>query len=195
MSRPWIAFYSQTGKEIVNLSRRLGRWPDVIVVNDQFDPDSKVPGGRVCDLKYEYNHSCLEIRERARIHVKSRPSETTLRNILSALPNALITLHGWLRIMPPSICEEFEIYNGHPGLITEYPQLKGFNPQEKAHKLELPVSGCVIHRVEAGVDEGEIVACSEYVDIKGKELGEVYDLLSEKSLDLWYTFLKEHYSI
>ena len=31
--------------------------------------------------------------------------------------------HSELRC-PPSICEKHGIYNGHPGLITEYPELK-----------------------------------------------------------------------
>ena len=27
---PWIAFFSQTGGEIADISNSLGRWPDVI---------------------------------------------------------------------------------------------------------------------------------------------------------------------
>ena len=32
---PWIAFFSQTGGEIADISNSLGRWPDVIVTNER----------------------------------------------------------------------------------------------------------------------------------------------------------------
>ena len=31
----WIAFFSQTGSEIVNISRAIDRWPDLVVTNKQ----------------------------------------------------------------------------------------------------------------------------------------------------------------
>ena len=35
----WIAFFSQTGSEIVNICEEIDRWPDLIVTNrmDGFD--------------------------------------------------------------------------------------------------------------------------------------------------------------
>ena len=77
--------------------------------------------------------------------------------LLEKWPNAIVTLHGWLRIVPPYVCERSKIYNGHPGLITKYPELKGKDPQEKAFKLKHKTIGCVLHKVSAGVDEGKIV--------------------------------------
>ena len=35
MTRPWVAFFSQTGSEIVEVSKLLGRWPDLIVTNER----------------------------------------------------------------------------------------------------------------------------------------------------------------
>ena len=31
----WVAFFSQTGSEIVNISRAIDRWPDLVVTNKQ----------------------------------------------------------------------------------------------------------------------------------------------------------------
>ena len=31
----WIALFSQTGSEIVDISKKIGRWPDVIITNSQ----------------------------------------------------------------------------------------------------------------------------------------------------------------
>ena len=41
---------------------------------------------------------------------------------------------------PGEVCEKRNIYNGHPGLITQYPQLKGKDPQQKAIDLGLEYS-------------------------------------------------------
>jgi len=43
--RPWIAFFSQTGSEIVNISQALGREPDLIVTNDRPDHLRKINEG------------------------------------------------------------------------------------------------------------------------------------------------------
>ena len=31
----WIAFFSQTGSEIAEVSKQIGRWPDVIITNQR----------------------------------------------------------------------------------------------------------------------------------------------------------------
>ena len=31
----WVAFFSQTGTEIVNISKKINRYPDLIVTNKQ----------------------------------------------------------------------------------------------------------------------------------------------------------------
>ena len=35
MNKPWIAFFSQTGTEIVDLVEKLGRLPDRIITNER----------------------------------------------------------------------------------------------------------------------------------------------------------------
>ena len=174
MIRPWVAFFSQTGSEIVEVSKLLGRWPDMIVTNERPEHLRKI-------------HPALESKHL--VFVENKPTDEELSMILGQYGNPLVTLHGWLRIMPPYICNRFEIYNGHPGLITEYPELKGKDPQQKAFDLGLESSGCVIHRVTEGVDEGEILR-SRKVSIKGLEIGELFHILHSISVSLWVDFLK-----
>jgi len=172
--RPWIAFFSQTGSEIVEISKLLGRWPDIIVTNERPEHLRKI-------------HPALESKHL--IFVDNKPSAEELFPLLAQYDNALVTLHGWLRIMPADICNRFEIYNGHPGLITEFPELKGKDPQQKAFDLGLEYSGCVIHKVTEGVDEGEILR-SRKVYIKSLEISELFHILHQISIDLWVEFLK-----
>ena len=35
MKKRWIAMFSQTGSEIAALAKHLGKWPDVIVTNNE----------------------------------------------------------------------------------------------------------------------------------------------------------------
>lgn len=180
MNRPHVAFFSQTGSEIVEVSKLLRRWPDMIVTNKRPEHLRKI-------------HPALESKHL--VFVENKPTEEELSMILGQYGNPLITLHGWLRIMPPYICNRFEIYNGHPGLIIPVEQggygelLKGKDPQQKAFDLGLEFSGCVIHKVTEGVDEGEILR-SRKVSIKGLEIGELFHILHRISIDLWVDFLK-----
>lgn len=171
----WIAFFSQTGNEIVNLSDKLGIEPKLIITNKQ----------------------TLDIKSKVYLKFKNKiwylPNKPTIIDyqrifkILDIQKEDRLTLHGYLRIIPPIICEEYNIINLHPGLITKYPELKGFNPQEKAYNLNHEVIGSVIHKVSPIVDDGEILI-SNY--IKGKDtLDETYSSLAELSLSLWYNYL------
>ena len=107
--QPWITFFSQTGSEIADLAESLGYWPSRIITNRR--PSSI----RTIDPRIIEN-GCLEI--------SNKPTENEIRNILQYYKDPILTLHGWLRIMPPELCTSYPIYNGHPGLITQYPELK-----------------------------------------------------------------------
>ena len=171
--RPWVTLFSQTGAEIADISESLGRWPDLIITNKR--PNHL----RTIDSRIvEYGYTEL-------------PNIPTLEDIENVLKdNAIITLHGWLRIMPPDICEKYLIYNGHPGLITKYPELKGKDPQVRAFEGKYAISGAVIHKVLAGVDEGKVILEEKFnaIDLS---LDELFRILRDRSLFMWTSFLKK----
>ena len=173
MANKWITFFSQTGAEIADLSESIGRWPDLIITNKR--PDHL----RTIDPRIvEYGYT----------EVPNKPTISDLDAVLQ--DNAIITLHGWLRIMPEVICNKYLIYNGHPGLITKYPELKGKDPQVKAHKLGHEVAGAVIHKVTAGVDEGKVIM-EEYFNATQLDLDDLFRILRDRSLYMWTNFLKK----
>lgn len=172
---PWIAFFSQTGGEIADISNSLGRWPDVIVTNER--PEHL----RTIDERVE---------KQGYFTWANKPTEENYIELLEKYPDAIVTLHGWLRIVPPYVCERSKIFNGHPGLITEYPELKGKDPQEKAYKLKHEVIGCVLHKVTAGVDEGKIID-EERTNAWGLELDDIFRILKDRSLYMWTNFLRK----
>ena len=172
--RPWIAFFSQTGSEIVNLQDALGRVPDLIVTNDRPDHLRKINEG--IELCY---------------HMPNKPTLEDYQEVLSKYDNPLVTLHGWLRIVPEEIADKYEIYNGHPGLITLYPDLKGKDPQVKAWEARYKTIGSVIHKVTAGVDEGPVVLERAFNLERLLSLDNTFRILHNISTDLWIKFLRE----
>jgi folate-dependent phosphoribosylglycinamide formyltransferase PurN len=171
----WIALFSQTGSEIADLSEALNRSPDFVITNantDNVDP-------RV-DISFRVNKDEAKTLD-------------ILEDIEFDIDKTLITLNGWLRIVPPDKCSKYNIYNGHPGLITKYPELKGKDPQQRAwddlHKYN--VVGSVVHEVVEEVDAGEIVELEATFSDSLLTLDNTYNALKGTSFRAWYRFLKE----
>ena len=173
--RPWITFFSQTGAEIANIAESIGRWPDRIITNDR--PEHL----RTIDPRIE---------KQGYFTFNNKPDVEEYMELLEQFPDAIVTLHGWLRVVPAYVCERSRIYNGHPGLITEYPELKGKDPQIRAFEGKYPVAGAVLHHVTAGVDEGKIIA-EERFNADNLELDDLFRILRDRSLYMWCNFLKK----
>lgn len=177
----WIAFFSQTGNEIAEVSNQLGRWPDTIITNERPARFRKIN---------------QEVLSKNIITLPNKPTVEDYRKVLAEAigdDEYVITLHGWLRVIPTVVIKEYlYIYNGHPGLITKYPELKGKDPQKKAWNLDLNTSGCVIHQVTAGVDDGPIVRFEE-VGIRNLTMEQMFQKLHNLSVDMWVNFLKRHW--
>ena len=171
----WIALFSQTGSEIAALSESINRKPDFVITNADLD----------------------DIDSRVHVDFRINNEEAKTLDILEDLDfnidKTLITLNGWLRIVPPDKCKKYNIYNGHPGLITKYPELKGKDPQQRAwdnlHKYDFV--GSVVHKVVEEVDAGEIVAREFLSSSSLLTLDNTYDALRTTSFTAWYRFLKE----
>ena len=170
----WITFFSQTGSEIADLSEEMGRWPDIIITNER--PEHL----RTIDPRIE---------KQGYFTWANKPTEEDYIELLEANPNAIVTLHGWLRIVPEYVCERSKIYNGHPGLITKYPELKGKDPQIRAFEGKYKTAGAVLHKVSGGVDEGEVILSREF-KTSGLDLDDLFRILREKALEMWYILLK-----
>jgi|TARA_Y100000310_G_scaffold149014_1_gene148308 methionyl-tRNA formyltransferase len=171
----WVTLFSQTGSEIYQVSERLGRFPDSIICNGQ-----------------DFNKINANLIGNAPIHFTN--SKPTVDEYLDLLPeDALVTMHGWLRIVPGEVCSKRTIYNGHPGDIVTYPELKGKDPQERAWHLQHEYGGCVIHEAVAEVDAGEI-ARAQQINIEGMSLDEVYKGLHDLSVTMWTEFLLDKFN-
>ena len=173
--RPWITFFSQTGAEICDIAEALERWPDRIITNKRPDHlrtiDSRIPKDIL-------------------MYTENKPELHEYTWLLESFKDPIITLHGWLRVMPPEICDRFTMYNGHPGLITKYPELKGKDPQVRAFEGKYDTAGAVIHKVTAGVDEGKVILKEEF-NAMNLSLDDLFRILRDRSLYMWTNLLKK----
>lgn len=174
MAKRWVALFSQTGSEIYNLSQTLGKFPDIIISNT-----------------YEVSDRIIDTRLMSQVSILCRDHRNIVEDLL-ALPNSLVTLHGYLKIMPASVCDRHEIYNGHPGLITLFPELKGKDPQEKVwnNLSKYDKIGSVVHRCVPEVDSGRVVSVDS-IPNSCKTKDDVYRALKDTSFNSWVNFLQE----
>ena len=178
IKRPWIVFLSQSGQEVYNIMSFFKRKPDAIITNRQDDIGLFIP------LLQEKDEGKLNW-----ITLPKNPEPNDYKKVLKRFKNPVITLHGYLRILPKEICAKYEIYNLHPGLITEYPELKGKDPQKRAIEANHPRVGCVIHRVIPEVDEGEIIM-SNAINTLTVDKDRLYLNLRSMSTVMWYDFFQ-----
>ena len=185
----WVAFFSQTGSEIVNISRAIKRWPDLVVTNKQDDKTTHV------ELVQRVRQNDTEI-----LTLPNWPKEINYTSAADKLnysilnedwkKDVFVTLHGYLRILPPHFTRSSNIYNGHPGAIHIHPELKGFNPQKKAWEANHIRVGCVIHKVTPELDDGPIVA-KTLINNKFNTYEELEESLHVASSELWINFLND----
>ena len=141
----WVPFFSQSGSEIFNIIAHTQTLPTAIITNRQNDE------GLNLYLKNEKEKGLKWVT------LPEKPELVDYEKALEGIENPLITLHGYLRIIPKEICKKYKMYNLHPGLITEYPDLKGKDPQVRAVRAGYKTAGAVIHKVTPIVDDGEVV--------------------------------------
>jgi len=69
----------------------------------------------------------------------------------------LVVLAGFMRILDAQVVERFPMVNTHPSLLPAFPGV-GIRAVRAALAAGVPAAGATVHRVDAGVDTGEILA-------------------------------------
>lgn len=87
------------------------------------------------------------------------PRQAYDRKILEVLTTSdaqLVILAGYMKIVTPLLIQAYEwrMINIHPSLLPSFP---GLHAQKQALEAGVKVSGCTVHFVTEGVDEGPII--------------------------------------
>lgn len=82
--------------------------------------------------------------------------ETALQALIDQYPIDLICLAGFMRVLTKDFVERWDgrMINIHPSLL---PKFKGLHTHERAIEAKETESGCTIHFVTPGMDEGPII--------------------------------------
>jgi len=179
MAKRWLACFSQTGSEIVNLSKALGIKPDLVITNN------------ILEDKWKY-HTDLRSLGTIMSAKHDKLMDYILDNGIYSPDNTIITLHGYLRIIPAEVCSRYRMINGHPGAIDLYPELKGKDPQVRTweNKGNYKFLGSVVHEVVPEVDEGKIIK-SVHITNTTLSLEDTFSRLKMTSLTAWIFTMKE----
>jgi folate-dependent phosphoribosylglycinamide formyltransferase PurN len=179
----WGVLISQTGSEVIAIAKETGFLPSLLITNrlTKISPDN---------MRFFGENGVI---------IRTIPFKPTSKDYLfpELLEKKLITLHGFLRIVPPEFFSQYKgrIYNGHPALITRYPELKGFNKQEDivGNQEKYPVCGSVIHEVIPELDSGKVIIAAS-IENTAKTVNEAYSILRNMSLLTWIEFFKNTWS-
>lgn len=181
----WKALFSQSGSEILEVSTRVGRFPDAIITNKPLEDMDRI------------NPKLLELAFDRFIFISQKPSIEEYKESIRRAD--MVTLHGFLRILPSQICGRYRIFNGHPGLITKFPALKGKDPQKKVWdnyaNTPYKLHGHVIHEVIPEVDAGKVVSekyfYSENIYTDFNNLDSYIARLHSLAIENWVEFIKK----
>ena len=123
-------------------------------------------------LKLAEKHGIKTIFIDPSTYLNSKEYDKALVLKLKEFSIDLICLAGYMRILGEEVIQTFEkkIINIHPSLLPAFP---GLNAQKQAINHGVKFSGCTVHFVDSGVDNGPIIL---------QTVVPVYDNDDEKSL-------------
>ena len=118
---------------------------------------SDVPVAPILNIAKSYNVPARTIDINANSAKISVGDTNKLIDLTNEFKPKLIVLAGFMKILSHRFIQEYEsrIINIHPSLL---PSFKGLNAIKRAYERGVKISGCTVHWVSKGVDEGKIIA-------------------------------------
>ena len=118
---------------------------------------SDVPVAPILNIAKSYNVPARTIDINANSAKISVGDTNKLIDLTNEFKPKLIVLAGFMKILSQRFIQEYEsrIINIHPSLL---PSFKGLNAIKRAYERGVKISGCTVHWVSKGVDEGKIIA-------------------------------------
>ena len=176
----WYSLFSHTGKETETVQKLMGEQLhlEVALTNN---------------TTYDGPLHCIKLASGACIN-------EWLMEPGNIEPDSIITLNGYMRIIPAEVLEYLasincKVYNIHPAPIWLHPELKGKDPQERLYEgLQNGTYACigvVIHEVDAGVDTGRIVHWKMELPINFFTKDDMYKRLHDMGTEMWVEFFRE----
>lgn len=112
-----------------------------------------------------------------------QPFEDALASALAKYDVGLIVLAGFMRILTPRFLSAYEdrTINIHPSLLPAFP---GMNAQKQALEHGAKITGCTVHFVTAGVDQGPIILQAAVPILEGDDEERIKNRILEKEHEI-----------
>ncbi len=93
-------------------------------------------------------------------------AEAEVVRLLSEADVELVVLAGYMRLVKQTLLDAYRgrMINIHPSLLPAFPGLEAW---KQALAAKVPVTGCTVHWVDAGMDTGTIIAQSDVPVLDG----------------------------
>jgi phosphoribosylglycinamide formyltransferase-1 len=120
---------------------------------------SDIPNAPILEIARSYSVPAKAIDINPNTPKISLEDTKSLIDLMSKIQPKLIVLAGFMKILSPRFVQAYEgqIINIHPSLL---PSFKGLHAIKRAYERGVKISGCTVHWVSEGVDEGRIIAQS-----------------------------------
>jgi phosphoribosylglycinamide formyltransferase-1 len=120
---------------------------------------SDIPNAPILEIAKSYSVPAKTIDINANTAKISLEDTKSLIDLMSEIQPKLIVLAGFMKILSPRFVQAFkgQIINIHPSLL---PSFKGLHAIKRAYERGVKISGCTVHWVSEGIDEGRIIAQS-----------------------------------
>lgn len=177
----WIACFSHTGSEVVNVNGALIFQSADVQLKAAFTDNP------------EFNNDAIPC---------IRASRNNISMLLENLNfhDCVVTLNGYLGILSEHTIRLLKlrnnkVYNIHPAPIQLYPELKGLDPQERLYDGikdgKYQYIGCVIHEVTPQLDSGKLVHWKTEIAYPDWTKDQLYAHLHEMGTHMWLDFFRE----
>lgn len=184
----WTALFSHTGREIKDIYETIGIRPDIVYTDNK-----NVEQWRDNNIQYSFHHMPREeiyaMLEMERRQKRKQPLLVTLHGFMGIIPKHLVGSQS-SQYPDEYYLSDLQIYNGHPGLINHYPELRGKDPQETTwNNIEkYAMIGSVVHKVTASIDDPSQIVNWAAVNNDCRSRKDLYNTLRMTSLLSWQRF-------
>lgn len=176
----WYSLFSHTGKETETVQKLM-------------DEHLHLEAAITNNIDYNGPLPCVKLASGKRIN-------EWLMEPGNVEPGSIITLNGYMRIVPAEVLDYLasincKVYNIHPAPIWIYPDLKGKDPQERLweglQNGKYTYIGVAIHEVDPGVDTGKLMHWRMELPVGICTKDDLYDRLHLIGTEMWLEFFRE----
>lgn len=173
----WIALVGSTDKILYKVCRLTHKNPSVLFTNDNENNFTN-------NLTHK-NINTLVIGAESEDVQKFLQEQSSL-----STEKTIITTHDYKGLISDIVKDKFKVFASVRGLISTYPELKGYDPVLKAWYSKPKIIGCEIYQLQP--NNVELLVKRTTLENTAKSYDEMCGLIDDMVLKSWVSLIKEY---